>query len=126
MKICFSDQYIIRHSNFYVFSITIINLSINNNIPDLRTIVLRKIEKEPFKIFFNSDFRSPKINQLKINNKCSVLFYDLIRKMQLRLQCRASINYKNTLSRKVWDKTSLQSRKCYMAPYPPSQKLKKC
>ena len=98
--------------------------SINNNIPELRTIVLRNIEKEPFKIFFNSDFRSPKINQLNINDKCSILFYDLIRKMQLRLQCKASINYKNTLSREVWDKTPLQSRKCYMAPYSPSKKLK--
>ena len=97
--------------------------SINNNIPELRTIVLRNIEKEPFKIFFNSDYRSPKIKQLKIYDKCSVLFYDLNRKIQLRLQCKASIYYKDTLSRKIWDKTPLQSRKCYMAPYPPSQKL---
>ena len=97
--------------------------SINNNIPELRTIVLRGIDKDPFKIFFNSDVRSPKIKQLKINNHCSILFYDLKRKMQLRLQCKAFIFNKDDISEEIWYKTPLQSRKCYMAPYPPSKKI---
>ena len=32
-------------------------------------------------------------------------------------------NYKNNLSAKIWDKTALQSRKCYMGPYTPSSTL---
>ena len=99
--------------------------TINNEYPELRTVVLRKLEKKPFKIFFNSDTRSPKIKELEKNKNCSALFYDFKRKMQLRLKCESVIYNKDKVSMEVWNKILLQSRKCYMAPYSPSQILKK-
>ena len=69
---------------------------------------------------------SPDIReQLLANNSCTALFYDNKRKMQLRVFCESIINYKNNLSSQVWDKTALQSRKCYMGKYSPSKSIEK-
>tara|TARA_Y100000590_G_C15555552_1_gene952663 strand:+ start:567 stop:1163 length:597 start_codon:yes stop_codon:yes gene_type:complete len=89
-----------------------------------RTIVLRDVKQNPLSIYFNADYRSPKIKQLESNSKCSALFYDNKRKIQIRSDCEAIINHKNNISKKIWKATPLQSRKCYMGEYAPSQNLK--
>ena len=91
--------------------------------PQSRTVVLRNLETDPLKIFFNADYRSPKIKQLINNPLCSALFYDINRRVQIRMNCSSTINYKNNISAKIWDKTALQSRKCYMGPHTPSTTL---
>ena len=45
--------------------------------PKSRTVVLRNVETAPLKIFFNADYRSPKIKQMINNPQCSALFYDI-------------------------------------------------
>ena len=40
-----------------------------------------------------------------------------------KLYGNENINYKNNISAKIWEKTALQSRKCYMGPYTPSSTL---
>jgi pyridoxamine 5'-phosphate oxidase len=97
--------------------------SINNNFPESRTIVLRNVSINPFKIYFNTDYRSPKIQQLINQSDCSALFYDIKSRIQIRLKCKAYIHYQNSLSNQIWKKTQLQSRKCYMGPYAPSKPL---
>ena len=97
--------------------------SINIDYPESRTVVLRGFEPGVFKIYFNTDYRSPKIQELKNNNHCSALFYDQERRVQLRFRCQAILHYQNDVSSKVWSQTHLQSRKCYMGPYKPTQKL---
>jgi len=91
-----------------------------NNNPFSRTVVLRNIKKNPLRLFFNADIRSPKINHLQISSNCSVLFYDNKRRKQLRFLCTAKIHHQNQTSRNIWDKTPLQSRKCYMGKFSPS------
>ena len=99
--------------------------TINKNVPQSRTVVLRSINKNPLKLYFNTDKRSNKVNEIKKNPACNVLFYDNLRRIQLRLNCNAILHHKNKLTKNVWNNTVLQSRKCYMAPYPPSSKLEK-
>ena len=48
--------------------------TIDQNYPHLRTVVLRNISKNPFKIYFNADIRSPKVLQLVKNSNCSIIF----------------------------------------------------
>ena len=91
--------------------------------PQSRTVVLRNVETDPLKIFFNADYRSPKIKQLTDSPKCSALFYDINRRVQIRMNCSSTIYYKNNISAKIWEKTALQSRKCYMGPFTPSSTL---
>ena len=97
--------------------------SLNGVYPESRTIVLRGLDLDPLRIYFNADYRSPKIKQLTKNQFCSVLFYDRERKMQLRFKCEAVLHYQNDISKEVWTNTALQSRKCYMGPHPPSKLL---
>ena len=104
---------------FHTFTLS----SLNQNFPESRTIVLRVLSSKPLKIYFNADYRSPKIKELINHHYCSALFYDIERRTQVRFKCKATIHYQNDVSKKVWDQTALQSRKCYMGPFAPSKKL---
>ena len=104
---------------YHFFSLS----TLNNEQVTSRTIVLRNVDKNPLAIYFNADYRSPKVKQLLSNSQCSVLLYDNKRKLQIRLECEAIINYNNTISKKIWTRTPMQSRKCYMGKYSPSQPL---
>ena len=92
-----------------------------NNFPESRMVVMRDFSESPFQIFFNADSRSPKVKQLIANVNCTALFYDNIRKMQLRFKCETVLHHKDKLSKMRWDGTPLQSRKCYMGDYTPSE-----
>ena len=97
--------------------------TINKNQCETRTVVLRNVQANPLKIYFNADYRSPKVKQLLDNSNCSALFYDVSRRVQLRFKTEAKIYYKDEISKSVWQKTPLQSRKCYMGEFNPSQSL---
>ena len=97
----------------------------SNNNPESRTVVLRGLELNPFTIYFNTDLRSNKIVEINENPIVSILFYDNLRKTQLRLKANAIVHSKNEIVRLKWENTALQSRKCYMAPFKPSSKLEK-
>ena len=97
--------------------------SLNGTSPESRTIVLRGVDFDPLRIYFNADYRSPKIQELTQNHFCSSLFYDRERKTQLRFKCQAVLHYQNDISGQIWSNTALQSRKCYMGPHPPSKSL---
>ena len=99
--------------------------TINKDISEVRTVVLRDIKLNPLSISFNADVRSPKVKQMLDNSNCTALFYDKEERTQLRFKCTAICNHKNDISKKVWKKTALQSRKCYMGPYAPSTELNK-
>ena len=60
--------------------------SIKDNVPESRTVVLRDVKINPFKIYFNADYRSPKVKQLLSNNLCSALFYNIQSRTQIRLR----------------------------------------
>jgi len=98
--------------------------TIRDNNAESRMIVLRDVTLSPFKIFFNCDIRSPKANQLQNQNNCTALFYNQERRIQMRLKCNIYLHYNNKLSKKVWENTPFQSRKCYMGSLNPSSELK--
>ena len=116
---CLIDAVKNGNNPYHTFSLS----TINNDYPESRTIVLRKFILEPFKIFFNADYRSQKVTQLRDSHNCTALFYNKDRRVQVRCKCIAKIHHNNALSKKVWDNTALQSRKCYMGEFPPSQEL---
>jgi len=109
------------NSPYHIFSLS----TINNKQPESRMVVLRKVNESPFQLFFNLDARSPKSKQLQDNKFCSTLFYDQSRRIQMRMKCSIDTHYNNDVTKKVWNNTPLQSRKCYMGPYNPSSILKK-
>ncbi len=85
-----------------------------------RIVVLRKFDETNLTLNFHTDFRSPKIKELKKNDNTSFLFYDSKIKIQLRINTISNINNKNKITEDAWKNTNLSSRKCYLTKKIPS------
>ena len=106
-----------RKHNFHtpVFS----NVNSDGEI-DSRVVVLRNFDPIKMILNFHTDFRSPKAIDLKQNNKSLFVFYDYKLKIQLRIKTTSILNNQNEIAKKMWDKTRLFSRKCYLTTKDPS------
>jgi len=87
---------------------------------DSRVVVLRKFDPINMVLNFHTDYRSPKVSNLKKNNKSMFVFYDHKLKIQLRIKTTSILNYQNEIAKEMWDKTRLLSRKCYLTSRDPS------
>ena len=81
---------------------------------DGRVVVLRKVDQQNNFIQYHSDIRSSKIEKIKKNPNCSILFYGKEEKIQLRLKAECEINHDNDIAKESWEKTGHISRKCYL------------
>ena len=97
--------------------------SLDDKMPSLRTVVLRDFSIDDRFFDFHSDVRSPKINQLKKNNKFSALFYSSEKKIQLRFKGAVKIFHKNSITKQRWENITPSSKRCYMGPFSPSESL---
>ena len=86
---------------------------------DGRIVVLRKSDRGNNLLQFHTDFRSPKVDILKKNNKASLLFYDKEEKIQLRVKVKCEVNNQNLTTEESWKKTQHISRRCYLTDSPP-------
>ena len=86
---------------------------------DGRVVVLRKADQKNNFIQFHSDIRSSKIEKIKKNPNCSVLFYGKKEKIQIRLKTECEINFNNKITKESWEKTGHVSRKCYLVTNEP-------
>ena len=89
---------------------------------DGRIVVLRKSDRGNNLLQFHTDFRSPKVDILKKNNKASLLFYDKEEKIQLRVKVKCEVNNQNLTTEESWKKTQHISRRCYLTDSPPGTK----
>ena len=85
-----------------------------------RVVVLREFDSNNMMLNFHTDIRSPKIADLMQNNNSLFVFYDQKLKVQLRIKTISSINNQNIITEKMWERTKLVSRKCYLTQKPPS------
>lgn len=92
----------------------------NNQLHSSRVVVLRKFIQENMSLIFNTDYRSPKILELKKSNQSNFLFYDTKLKIQLRIATISNIHYDDKTALEAWGETRLFSRKCYLAQEAPS------
>ena len=81
---------------------------------DGRVVVLRKADQQNNFIQYHSDIRSSKVEKIKKNPNCSILFYGKEEKIQLRVKAECEINYNNEVTKESWEKTGHISRKCYL------------
>jgi len=85
-----------------------------------RVVVLREFNQEKMTLNFNTDYRSPKIIELKKNSKSNFVFYDAKIKIQLRIKTVTNIHYDDNTASEAWKQTRLFSRKCYLTKKAPS------
>ena len=78
-----------------------------------RVMVLREFDLKKRFMRFHTDYRAPKIKQFKNNNVASVLGYDPILKVQIKLQGNIETHYQNLVARNAWDGSTTRSKKCY-------------
>jgi|TARA_B110000259_G_scaffold183617_1_gene229176 hypothetical protein len=93
--------------------------SSGNNFPSIRTVVLRHLDKELLTIGFHTDIRSNKINEIKHNSNLTVLLYDHVGKIQIKINGIALINHKNANTEAIWSKIRDFSKKCYLVQHAP-------
>jgi hypothetical protein len=90
---------------------------------EARSVVLRNFDKERNIIRFHTDYRSPKLNDIKNNPNTVCLVYSYKLKTQLRIKTLSSIHYEDSIWNTSWDSTGLSSRKCYLTKYDPSSNI---
>ena len=92
---------------------------------DGRVVVLRKADEQNNFIQYHSDIRSSKIEKIKKNPNCSILFYGKEEKIQLRVKAECQVNYNNDVTKESWEKTGHISRKCYLVTNGPGTESEK-
>lgn len=80
--------------------------------PDVRYVVLRKIDKE-FNFYFFTDARSSKVSQLKNKEQIALLFYHPGKRVQIKVLGKAEIHQKNRISESFWSSVQGDSKKAY-------------
>tara|TARA_B110000444_G_scaffold10937_1_gene9319 strand:- start:234 stop:842 length:609 start_codon:yes stop_codon:yes gene_type:complete len=96
----------------------------NDNDLDGRVVVLRKAIQQNNFIQYHSDIRSSKIEKIKKNHNCSVLFYGKQEKIQLRLKVECTVHFSDEITKEAWENTGQISRKCYLVTNGPGTKSK--
>lgn len=65
---------------------------------DARMMVLRRFEREDRILELHTDARAPKLDQLRTDPRCTLLFFDSRAMVQLSVQARASIHQGDALA----------------------------
>ena len=86
----------------------------SDNDLDGRVVVLRKASQVNNFIQYHSDIRSFKIEKVKKNPNCSILFYGKQEKIQLRLKAECTVHFNGEITKESWENTGHISRKCYL------------
>jgi hypothetical protein len=87
--------------------------------PVARTVVMRAVSTERAEIRCHTDRRSPKIREITRDPRVSWHFYAPELKLQLRLKASATAHFDDQVADDAWAKSSLSSRRCYLAPSSP-------
>ncbi|MGA1468409.1 MAG: pyridoxamine 5'-phosphate oxidase family protein [Phycisphaerales bacterium] len=90
--------------------------------PASRTVVLRQVDRSAPLIACHTDARSPKLAEIAADPRVSWTFYDPQAQVQLRVQARATVHRAaeaDPIALERWERTSLSSRRCYLAPSTP-------
>ncbi len=89
--------------------------TLGNAGPSLRTVVLRGADPQQRITVCYSDVRAGKVAELLENPAVSWLFWDDGRKVQLRLNGRATVHTGDALADEHWQGTSPSNRRSYLA-----------
>lgn len=99
--------------------------TINEGFPESRLVVLRDVNPKENTLFFYSDVRSPKIQQIKVNSNTSWLFYHPEFRIQLRIKGLSSIHYQDELCESYWKSLKKGNKKDYSTILAPSNPIEK-
>lgn len=91
-----------------------------NHIARMRTVVLRRADVDRKAVYFHTEYRSLKMQDIIETGQLSWLFYDQNISTQIRLSGPTLIHHKDELAVEHWEKTGHHSRRSYLQSLPPS------
>ena len=91
--------------------------------PSARTVVLREAESSERRICCHTDVRSLKVTEARGDPRCSWLFYDRERKLQLRLAGRLNVHTDDAIAERRWEETRAMGRACYTSEQRPGEPM---
>ena len=97
--------------------------TINGNVINSRTIILRKVDNKTKMLFFYSDSRSRKVLNIKQNNNVTVHLYEPRFKLQVQLYGNANIENKTEKTKDIWSSLKNFSKKNYLSVLSPGEKI---
>jgi pyridoxine/pyridoxamine 5'-phosphate oxidase len=89
-----------------------------NGEPEARTVVFRRLLQEPLALICHIDIRSPKAEEIRLDQRVSWLFYNPAEKLQLRFRTRAFLHTDDALAEEQWQSSALFSRRSYCGAAP--------
>lgn len=89
----------------------------------VRTVILRDVSLDEDILFFFTDLRSSKVAQLEKNKKSSLLFYEYVKNLQLRVNGEVTVHAHDEVAQKYWDTVPVKSRFNYAARPGPGSEL---
>ena len=95
-----------------------------DGVPDARLMVLRGAGRRLGKIWFYTDRRSEKVDQLRKRPELCAVAYDRRDGVQLRLRGAATIHELNSEAAQHWSQTSTVVRALYASPDAPGRPLR--
>ncbi|MFN3423350.1 MAG: flavin-binding protein [Novosphingobium meiothermophilum] len=90
---------------------------------DLRIMVLREAEADLACLRFHTDLRSPKAVLIGQGATVSVLAYDPVERVQLRMKGTGRIEHEGPVADAAWARAAASSRRCYLAEAGPGAEL---
>ncbi|MEL7464606.1 MAG: pyridoxamine 5'-phosphate oxidase family protein [Pseudomonadota bacterium] len=91
--------------------------------PRVRTVVIRRFDRDGGGIWFNTDLRSPKAAEIDADRRISVLAYDRDGGFQMRVEGEAILHRDGGAKAAAWTASAARSRICYRHAYGPSDAL---
>ncbi len=95
-----------------------------NNDASLRMVINRKVNESQKTIYFYTDNRSRKFEDLQRDNRITLLFYDAKQRVQIVLKVTVKMHKNDSLSNDRWKSLSPQARLGYMTINAPNSKSK--
>ncbi|MDB9925770.1 pyridoxamine 5'-phosphate oxidase family protein [Hyphomicrobiales bacterium] len=95
------------------FHLLVLGTLDEDNNPQTRNVVLRKVDLFQSLLRFHTDKRSNKILDIKNNNSISLLGYDKSNKLQIRIMAKAEIEDSRETLLDIWSNMYPMSRECY-------------
>lgn len=92
--------------------------------PQLRTVVLRKVDEASRRVTFHTDIRSAKALEIQADPRIGILAYDPRPAVQIRMNGTATVAHEGPDVDEAWEATRLLGRRCYLmsgAPGTPAQ-----
>lgn len=97
--------------------------TVRDRTPDLRTVVLRRVDVDERVLQFHSDRRTRKVKDVRENERVAWHGWNPDTREQIRLRGTATVHLDDDVAMEMWETQSLESRALYVRPATPGSEL---